>query len=86
MMQVKLVFLASLRDSLSTQEESVQLPDGLQTIADLTTWLHARGDVWKTHLSAPKLWRVAQNHALVSNATLLEPNAEIAFLPPVTGG
>ena len=85
-MQVKLVFLASLRDSLNCPEEAVHLPDSVRTIADLTQWLHQRGGAWQTHLSPPKLWRVAQNQVLVGSATVLEDGAEIAFLPPVTGG
>lgn len=85
-MQLHLIFLASLRDQLHCSDETVYTPDHIHTVADLITWLRGRGGDWHTYLQPPTLWRIAQNQVLVSLNTRLETEAEIAFLPPVTGG
>lgn len=85
-MQLNLIFLASLRDQLHCSQETVHTPEHIRTVADLIAWLQGRGGNWQTYLQPPTLWRVAQNQVLVSFSTRLETEAEIAFLPPVTGG
>lgn len=88
MINVVVLFFASLRDELNVGECKLQLADGsLETLrAELVKRL---GD------SAELLWaenvRVAKNQTVLSLAELradfsLVDGDELAFLPPVTGG
>ena len=85
-MQLKLLFFASLRESLGPQQESVQVPDSVVTAGGLQAWLAARGGAWAEALAPGRAVRVAVDQALGGPETALRDGAEVAFFPPVTGG
>jgi sulfur-carrier protein len=80
---IKVVYLARLRDALGTSTE--QIP-AAQNVAELLTFLRARGGAWAQELAEGKAYKVAVNHALASAQTPLHAGDEVALLPPVTGG
>ena len=82
---VKILFFASLRETLGTAQESVALP-APATVAALVVALRARGAAWTQALSADKRWRVAVNQDMATLDTPLTAGDEVAFFPPVTGG
>lgn len=67
-------------------EENIDVPDSIETIAQLRVYLAERGGVWAEVLAEGKVLRCALNHQMVDANTPLQEGAEIAFFPPVTGG
>ncbi len=85
-MKVNVLFFASLRESLDTNREEIDLPDNIANVGDLRQWLLARGPAWQTALGEGQAVRVAVDQALAEPETPLKAGAEVAFFPPVTGG
>lgn len=83
---IKIVYLARLRDTFGQASEQLQLPIHVKTIADLRQWLRARGGAWAIELDDHRPVRAAVNQVMANGDTVLAPNDEIAFFPPVTGG
>lgn len=85
-MEIRIRYFASLREKLGVSEEQVDLPDEVKTLADLQSWLCARGGVWGEALALGQAVRTAQNQTVCSSSEILKVNSEVAFFPPVTGG
>ena len=85
-MKLELRFFASLREALGVSQESIAIPDNVQTIADLREHLIDRGSPWAEVLAEGKVLRCALNQHMVDASTSLQDGAEVAFFPPVTGG
>jgi molybdopterin synthase sulfur carrier subunit len=85
-MQVKLVYLARLREALGMSEEQVELPPDIRDVAQLAAWLRQRGAAWERELSAGSRIRMAVDHKMAESDTPIRDGAEVAFFPPVTGG
>ena len=85
-MKVTVKFFASLRETLKTSQELLDVPVGVVTVADLREHLRARGDLWAEVLAEGKAIRMALNHEMVDGGVALVDQAEVAFFPPVTGG
>ena len=85
-MKVTVKFFASLRETLKTSQELLDVPVGVTTVADLRHHLRARGDLWAEVLAEGKAIRMALNHEMVDGSVALVEQAEVAFFPPVTGG
>jgi molybdopterin synthase sulfur carrier subunit len=85
-MKVTVKFFASLRETLKTSQELLDVPVGVTTVADLRHHLRARGDLWAEVLAEGKAIRMALNHEMVDGSVALVDQAEVAFFPPVTGG
>lgn len=83
---VKLLYLARLRESLGLATEDVVLPEGARNVSDLRQWLCQRGETWASELAPGRPVRVAVNHALAEEKTVIADGDEVAFFPPVTGG
>lgn len=82
---MKLVYFARIREQLGCDEETLALPNGISTLAELIDWLAQRGECWRQMLTAPDLI-CALNQEVVSPDAVLADNDEVAFFPPVTGG
>jgi MoaE-MoaD fusion protein len=81
-MKIRLLAFASAGDALGTTETELEIPDGSR-ISDL----RARLD--REHPALVPLWprmAVAMDGRIVSPDTCLEEGAEVALLPPVSGG
>jgi molybdopterin synthase sulfur carrier subunit len=85
-MKIELRFFASIREALGVSQESISIPEGIKTIADLRAFLAERGNPWAEVLAQGKILRCALNQQMVDASTPLKENAEVAFFPPVTGG
>lgn len=85
-MKLQLRFFASLREGLGLSEEIISAPDEVRTIAELRTYLIARGKPWAEVLADGKVIRCALNQQMVKDSAHLLDGAEVAFFPPVTGG
>ena len=82
----QLLYFAWLREQLGKSEETVNLPDGVKTVADLIAHLRARGGAYDAALADISRIRVAVNQSHVHANHPVMDSDEIAFFPPVTGG
>ena len=83
---VKLVYLSWVRERIGLDDESVQLPDTVETVRDLLTWLQSRGEEFAAALEFPDIIRVALDQEHVEHDERIGGAAEIALFPPMTGG
>ncbi|MDD3352624.1 molybdopterin converting factor subunit 1 [Zoogloea sp.] len=84
-MSVKVLYFASLRESLGYSHETLTLPPTIATLGDLRAHLARRGGVWEA-LGDGHNVRAAINQEMAGPDALVQPRDEIAFFPPVTGG
>jgi molybdopterin synthase sulfur carrier subunit len=82
---MKILFFASLREQLDTEEERWKDLNGAQTAGDILTQLRTRGEPWSSSLNAERLL-VSVNQEISNLKTKIALNDELAFFPPVTGG
>jgi molybdopterin synthase sulfur carrier subunit len=84
--EVRILYFASLRESLQTSGETVEVPEQVRTAGDLRLWLVARGAPFAEVLGAGRAVRMSVEQAMANAGTPLTDGAEVAFFPPVTGG
>jgi len=82
---MKILYFASLRETLGVSSEELVLPTDVTTVNDLRAHLAARGDAWNTLMTAKNL-RAAVNQVMAGLETPITAGDEVAFFPPVTGG
>jgi sulfur-carrier protein len=85
-MHIQLRFFASIREALGTSQETLALPEHVQTVGDVRAWLRERGGVWSEALAEGRALRMAYNQQMTDAATRIGEGGEVAFFPPVTGG
>jgi len=85
-MNIQLRFFASVREALATSQETVALPDDVQTVGDVRAWLRQRGGPWAEALAEGRALRMAYNQQMTGADTRIAEGGEVAFFPPVTGG
>ncbi len=83
---MKLVYFAWVRERIGKTEETVELPEGIATIADLVRWLKAKGEEYEYAFENEAVVRAAIDHVHVKPEAPLAGAREIAFFPPMTGG
>lgn len=83
---VKIRYFAWIREKTGTSEETVSLPEGVSTVADLARWMQTRGEGFNAAFARPDAIRAAIDQKHVAPETSIAAAREIAFFPPVTGG
>jgi molybdopterin synthase sulfur carrier subunit len=86
MIMTKLVYFAWVRERIGKPEENVSLPSGIETVADLLSWLRGRGAEYESAFLRPEVIRVAIDQEHVGHGEPIAGAREIALLPPMTGG
>ena len=81
-----LLYFAWVRQKIGRSEETLALPDGVKTVAELIAHLKVRGDGYADAFADPSRLRAAVNQVHAGFETALRDDDEIAFFPPVTGG
>jgi molybdopterin synthase sulfur carrier subunit len=84
-MPIKILYFASLRETLGLGQESLELPATIDSVATLRNHLAARGEPWAA-LAKMKNLRAAVNQRVVKADNAIVDGDEVAFFPPVTGG
>ena len=82
---MKILFFASLREQLNTEEERWKDLNGALTAGDVLSQLQTRGEPWSSSLNAERLL-VSVNQEISNLTTKVTLDDELAFFPPVTGG
>ena len=85
-MTVKLCYFAWVRERIGKGEETVELPAGIASVADLVGWLKSRGPEYAAAFERADVIRAAIDRAHVKPTASIAGAREIAFFPPVTGG
>ena len=83
-MNLKVLYFASIRETIGLAHESVQT--NTKTVGELRVELAQRGDLYKEALSSNKVIRTALNQNMCFESEQLIEGDEVAFFPPVTGG
>lgn len=84
-MTIQLLYFARLREAFGGGE-TLQLPPGKTTVADILAHLRARGGKWRRELASGKALAFAVNQTIAAPETTVPRDAEVAIFPPVTGG
>ena len=82
---IRLKFFASLRESLGTSEEVIDI-NNIKTAGDIKKKLISRGGIWKEVFDGNRVIKIAANKKLVTENFVVKDGDEVAFFPPVTGG
>tara|TARA_B100000214_G_scaffold360521_1_gene322998 strand:- start:346 stop:597 length:252 start_codon:yes stop_codon:yes gene_type:complete len=82
---VRIKFFASLRESLGTSEEIIEI-NNIKTVGDIKKNLVSRGGIWKKVFEENRVIKIAANKKLVNENFEIKDGDEVAFFPPVTGG
>jgi molybdopterin synthase sulfur carrier subunit len=82
----KLVYFAWVRERIGKAEETLEIPAGVTTVAELIVWLAARGPEYAHAFARPEVIRAAMDRTHVKPTASIAGAREIAFFPPVTGG
>ena len=85
-MMVRLLYFAWVRERIGKAEETVAVPPGVATIADLIAWLQGRGEEYAHAFEAAGTIRAARDRVHVKHDAPIAGAGEIAFFPPMTGG
>lgn len=85
-MKVHVRYFASVREAVGLAQEDCDLPDTVQTLAQARDWLVAQSGRHAAALAADRPLRMACNQVMTSGDAALQPDCELAFFPPVTGG
>lgn len=85
-MSVKLLYFAWVREKAGLAEETVELPEGTETVADVIAWLKTRGENYASAFERDAVIRAAINQTHAKHGASIAGAHEIAFFPPVTGG
>ncbi|MBC8508854.1 MAG: molybdopterin converting factor subunit 1 [Chloroflexi bacterium] len=82
----KLLYFASLRERLDCEQEQLDLPQEVVTVADLKSLLAVRDSRWNEAFSSDSRLLVSVNQQMANAQSAIKNDDEIAFFPPVTGG
>lgn len=83
---MKIVYFAWVRERVGKPEETVDVPAGVTTVAELAAWLATRGEEYAYAFENPGVVRAAIDKRHVKPDTPIAGAGEIAFFPPMTGG
>lgn len=79
-------YFASVREQLDRDQELIELPEGVTTVADLEQHLAQQDAQFARLASADTRLLVAVNQTVVGREHPVSDQDEVAFFPPMTGG
>ena len=85
-MTITLRYFAWLRERVGRSEETLDVPPGIRTVAELIHWLRNRGPEYESAFERADVIRAAVDHTHVRQEAPIAGAREIGFFPPVTGG
>lgn len=83
---MRILYFAWVRERVGIEAEDIELPEGVRTVADLATFLGARGEGYAHAFENPRVVRAALDRRHARPETPLGGTREVAFFPPMTGG
>ena len=83
---VKILYFSWIRERVGMGEETLGLPESVDTVEQLLSWLQGRNDQFAAALEFPEIIRVALDQQHVDHDQPIGAPREIALFPPMTGG
>ncbi len=83
---VKILYFSWIRERVGMGDETISLPDKLNTVDDFLKWMGSRNEQFAAVLEKPEIIRVALDKQHTDHDELLGAPREIALFPPMTGG
>jgi sulfur-carrier protein len=83
MKHVRLLYFAAIRELVGQGEETLELPDGVRDVGDLSRHLQRAHPELDGRLRGV---RFAVNEAFADAGTLVSEGDAVAVIPPVAGG
>jgi molybdopterin synthase sulfur carrier subunit len=83
---MRILYFSWIRETVGKSQEDLLLPEGVNTVQGLITWLKKQDAGYKKAFADDTVVRVAVNQEYVSLDCSISNADEIAFFPPVTGG
>ena len=84
-MLIKLLYFGQPREAVMTSSETLDIPDGVSTLAELLAWLRSRGETWANELTENRV-RCAINQEFSGLTARINEHDEIAIFSPISGG
>ena len=84
-MKIELVYFGRPGERLNVSRETVDVPEGVSTLAKLLAWLRLRGEKWERELADNRV-RCAINQEFSGTADGIKEHDEIAIFSPISGG
>ncbi|MBP6563095.1 MAG: MoaD/ThiS family protein [Neisseriaceae bacterium] len=81
---ITLIYFGVLKQQLGTAQEQLAWSGGNSD--ELLTRLRSRGDAWAEALAPERIFRLVVNQQITQGTIDIPVGAEVALLPPVTGG
>ena len=82
-MKITVLYFAAVRDLVETDEESIEIPVHVRTIAELSRHLASRHSSLDGRLASV---RFARNEVFATSDETISDGDVIALIPPVAGG
>lgn len=82
---IKILYFAKTRETIGKSEETLELPPGPVTVADIMNILVARGEPYNVAFEDSRIL-AAINQEMTNLSSPVSEGDELAFFPPVTGG
>lgn len=86
MRKVQIRYFAWVREKVGVEEETLELPSSVATVADLVTHLKSLDENHAAAFAEEDAVRAALDQMHVELDTELGTAREVAFFPPMTGG
>lgn len=83
---MKILYFAALRERLNRNEEEVDPPPHVRTIADLIAWLRDRDEAAELAMERPGIINAAIDARMVKHDAPIAGARVVALMPPMTGG
>lgn len=81
---ITLIYFGVLKQQLGLTQEQIEWAGGSSD--ELLTLLRGRGDQWAEALASDRIFRLVINQNISQGNVHIPDGAEVALLPPVTGG
>jgi molybdopterin synthase sulfur carrier subunit len=82
-MRVRVLYFAAVRDLVTREEESLDLPEPVRTVGDFTAWIASRHGALAGRMASV---RIARNETFALADEALAEGDVLALIPPVAGG
>lgn len=79
-------YFASIREQLGVEGQQLELPSGVNSVADLIDWLALSDSKFDQMIKTSSSILIAVNQTVVEKSYILSLDDEVAFFPPMTGG
>ena len=82
-MRVRILYFAAVRDLVTHEEESLELPPEIKRVDDFARWLESHHAALAGRMASV---RIARNEVFARGDEALAEGDVLALIPPVAGG